>query len=186
MLRKSVWKSGVFGFVAVACFTSMFLGRSASLQAAGFGISDFGPRIDFPLGDTQEAIAAGDLDGDGKADIVAPTYNGTIYVYQNIGTNNSLSSGSFAQSLTLQAGGNVMGAVLGDVDGDGKLDIIVANRGGTLSVFRNISTGGSLGTNSFAARVSYAVGAGEIRSVGAADLDGDGHLDVAVLSYGNN
>src|SRR3954463_935119 len=144
------------------CLATALFGLAS--RAAAFTTNDFGAPIHFDVGGSQEAVAAGDLDGDGKVDIVSPNYDGTIVIFKNTGATGPLGSGSFAPGFSLEAGGNPMGVVLADVDGDGKLDIVTATRAGTLSIFRNISSGGALGTNSFAPRVDFPVGSGEIRS----------------------
>ncbi len=74
---------------------------------------------------------------------------------------------------------------IGDLDGDGKADLAVANgNSSTVSVFRNT---GSAGTISYAAKVDFATGTATAPySVSIGDLDGDGKADLAVANYGSN
>ncbi|MGB8010572.1 MAG: VCBS repeat-containing protein [Terriglobales bacterium] len=98
----------------------------------------FGPNL-------VEWVAAGDVNGDGKADMVATLKNstetgcqsGTLAVVLGLGTGKFkapvfYSTGSTAQSYEVK---------LADLTGNGKLDVVTANDDGTLSVLLNKGNG---------------------------------------------
>lgn len=133
-----------------------------------------------PLG-----IAAGDVDGDGRADLAtANVDSGNVTVFLQS------ASGTFDTEVVtltkegLEAPGTV---ALADLDGDGRTDVVTA---GYLSndvvVFRQLEGGG------FSAPTTLAVdaGAGVVLErpscVVATDLDGDGRVDVAVCGLGSD
>jgi hypothetical protein len=131
-------------------------------------------------GTDEEGAAAGDLDGDGKPDIVVTNGVGaaSISVYRN--TSSALSI-SFASRVDLPVVGGPYGVTIGDLDGDGKPDIVVANNGANqVSIYRNTSVPGSL---SFAARLDITVGSTPF-GVAISDLDGDGKPDLVVNGEG--
>lgn len=125
-------------------------------------------------------VVAGDLDGDGKLDLVALSPGGnSVSVFRNRGTPGALSAGSFAARQDFPTGNLPHGLAVQDLDGDGKPDVVTANwSGGTLSVLRNTSAGGTL---SFAGPVEFVTGPGA-QDVALGDLDGDGKPDVAVAN----
>jgi gliding motility-associated-like protein len=169
--------------VTRSCLTS-YTTRPFVVTFAGTGVVDastFGTKSDFASGGTAADVAIGDLDGDGKADIVSVNDgNGTVSLFRST---SSVGSVSFAARVDLSAGASTQGLKVADIDGDGKLDIINVSDGTTqVCVHRNISAVGALG---FATRVSFATGSTPIY-VDFGDLDGDGRTDLAVVNRNSN
>src|SRR5207253_6982357 len=81
---------------------------------------------------------------------------------------------------SVHAGSNPTSAAVGDFNGDGKLDLAVANAGS-----KNVSVLLGNGDGTFKAPVNF--GAPGPQSVAVGDFNGDGNLDLAVanLSSGN-
>ncbi len=144
----------------------------------------FAPRVDIATGAGCDHVAVADLDGDGLPDIVTANNGaGTLSVLRNLGTPGSLTASSFAPAVNIPVLSEPVQLAIGDLDGDGKPDIIVTFYlpETTVSVLRNISTVGSLTTNSFAARVDFPLG-GRGHTPALADLDGSGKPDLAVVT----
>jgi len=139
--------------------------------------------------------AFADLNGDGMIDMVTTAYSTDrrdVYIYSNISTEENI---DFNLELIVQSGGehadwptdydwSAYSPALADIDGDGKLDIIVAN--GTcigcspsgISILRNTSTDSELGFeyeySDFYQYQSNSVSVG----IGVSDLNGDGKPDL--------
>lgn len=130
------------------------------------------PTSTFPNG-----IAAGDLDGDGKPEILAPmTDANDLLIFLN---QSSPSSFDFAAAVDFPVGNTPDEAALADFDLDGRLDVAVNNRGDdTISLYINASTPGTL---SFATRQDFACGP-DPTDVAAGDVDEDGRPDVVVTN----
>jgi hypothetical protein len=91
------------------------------------------------------------------------------------------SSQTFGPQTTFAVGPMPYSVAVGDFDGDGRLDLVVANfdddTGSTVSVLRGTGAG------SFEAQATFSVGMGPW-SVTVGDFDHDGHLDVATANLG--
>jgi hypothetical protein len=118
-------------------------------------------------------FAIGDLNGDGKLDIVEVSANGRVTVYLGRGDGTVLSSASYSTVAFPNA------VILADVNGDGKLDVVTANTNNTISVLQG-NGDGSLQTAIF-----YNVGANPIALV-AGDFNRDGRNDLAVANSSSN
>jgi hypothetical protein len=146
----------------------------------------FARKVDFATGNGPWAVALGDLDGDGKPDIVVTNYDsGAVSVYRNTSTRGSITNSSFAAKVDYATGTKPLGVAIGDLDGDGKPDLVVVNIDITgnsiVSVFRNTSVPGSITISSFAQRVNFPASTGQF--VAIRDLDGDGKPDLAVTDW---
>ena len=148
---------------------------SVRLNTSASGSISFAAKVDFASGLTSVSVAIGDLDGDGKPDLVvtnaAPAVN-TVSILRNTSTPGSV---SFAAKVAFATGAIPRSVAIGDVDGDGKPDLVVANNATspastTISVLRNTSTSGTI---SFAAKVDFTAGTAP-RYVAIGDVDGDG------------
>ena len=92
---------------------------------------------------------------------------------------------TFAVQQTFAAGAAPYAVRAVDLNGDGLLDLIVADStSGNISVLLNTSAAGA-STPSFAVAQTFAVGSNP-RSISVADFNGDGLPDIVIANYGGN
>src|SRR5207253_11397945 len=88
----------------------------------GKGDGTFRPASSFAAGSSAEFVAIGDLNGDARPDL-AIADNGSYAVAALLGKGD----GTFGASTSFASGGS-FGLAIGDVNGDGPLDVATANR----------------------------------------------------------
>jgi hypothetical protein len=119
------------------------------------------------------SLAVGDFNNDGIPDLVVPALNNAA-VSVLLGNGD----GTFRPPILTSAGPvNPWGVAVGDFNGDGNLDVAVANYAGSGGNTVSVFLGNGDGT--FRAPVSYPVGPNP-QGVVVADLRGDGRLDLVV------
>lgn len=122
-------------------------------------------------------LVLADLSGDGKPEIIAPQHSNP-YIY--FATNNSTPGKIKFDSLKAVASYTHSQAAAGDIDGDGRIDLVGSNNNGqSIVLFRNLTENGII---RFEKQIEYP-GIGNKEQLGIADLDGDGRLDVITDQY---
>ncbi len=104
------------------------------------------PKVDFTTGTNAISVSMGDLDGDGKPDLAVANYGiNTVSIFRNTASVGSITASSFANKVDFTTGTGPYSVSIGDLDGDGKPDLAVANyNGNTVSILRQISTASSI------------------------------------------
>ena len=121
---------------------------------------------------TLRVVRTADLDDDGDLDLVAasgPAAATVIYRLENDGGR------ALIQAQELELAGRTHDLETGDLDGDGRLDV-VATTGSTLYLLTNDGT-------VFRVSAEIALADEEARDVALADIDGDGHTDLVSPVY---
>ncbi len=144
----------------------------------------FATQATFVVGNDPESVAIGDLNGDGKPDIAVANYNyhgnGSISVLLNT-TTPGATTPSFAAQVSFAVGNDPESVAIGDLNGDGRPDLAVANNGSnTVSLLLNATPPGAT-LPTFAAPVDFATGVRPF-AVAVADLNGDGKPDLAIIN----
>ncbi len=133
-------------------------------------------------------LTLGDLNGDGKLDLVASrsgTTANSVFILRNTST---IGSPGFAAPivLSLDVTHFARQVAIQDLDGDGKPEVIVANStSNDLYIFRNESSGGTLTMNSTPVKISV-TGATNTLALEIQDIDGDGKKDIVATQNQSN
>jgi hypothetical protein len=91
--------------------------------------------------------------------------------------------GTFQPVVSYASGGSDADSVaVADVNGDGKLDLVVANLCGINNCSGVVGVLLGNGDGTFKPSVTYSAGDAETKSVAIADVNGDGRLDILVAA----
>jgi FG-GAP-like repeat len=145
--------------------------RLAVLLNSGDGTFRAPTFADAPSTELPWALAAADLNGDGRADLVETTFQTFVHVLLSRG------DGSFDPPRTVTTGGRSTGLLISDLNGDGKPDLAVGLDGGTIDVF--LGTGGG----SFGPSKPAHVDLFPANTIVAGDFNADGHRDLAAAPF---
>ena len=180
VVARDLNRDGKLDLVAV----NMFLG-SVSV-ALGNGDGTFHPAVNYPLevGTNPQALAVTDINADGIPDIVVaemPLFSVAVFLGNGDGTFKKF--GFFPLASTLGPQPALFDVALGDVNGDGKPDLIVTKRSPTNTFF--VSTLLGIGDGTWGQAQDFSTNAGA-SSVALADFNHDGKLDIVTATTASN
>jgi hypothetical protein len=142
----------------------------------GLGDGRFGPAQTITVGSQPRGICVLDVDGDGDMDIV-----NTNYQSSNLSLLLNNGSGVFGTPTFFEGGGSGERAISAvDMTEDGILDLVVAAFGSQRVIVHRGNGDGTF-TN-----IGMQNSGGSTWMLNAADLNGDGHEDVALVNSGQN
>lgn len=146
-------------------------GSNLASVLLGDGKGHFDPGTDTAIGKAQcQFLAAADFNNDKKPDIAITCLGGNVQVFLGKG------NGTFNAPITLTAGSGPQDMAAADFNGDGFIDLAVANKNSNnISVFLNNKAGG------FNAPANYATASGPVGVV-AGKFTLAGHVDLAVIN----
>lgn len=145
----------------------------------GDGRGNFGAPAHFTVGQAPQSMSIADFNGDRISDIsisngLPVEGDSTVSVLLGNG------KGGFGDRTPLSIGIVARGTGAADFNGDGHVDLVVANNGSnTVSVLLGDGTG------RFAAKTDFAVGKGP-RKLAVGDFNRDGRPDIAIPNTGSN
>jgi large repetitive protein len=143
----------------------------------------FASRLNIPLPGTSWGIAVGDIDQDGKPDLIASIYNlNKVAILKNTTTAGNV---SFASAVQFNTGTNPARIACADLNNDGKNDVAILcliQGQDHVATYRNTTIGGAI---SFSDYTSYPT-PGYPSSLSTGDLDSDDDIDLAVVTNHNN
>jgi hypothetical protein len=146
----------------------------------------FAAPVIFPAGAQPQAVRIADVNGDLLPDLVVANFHagsdGTGVPGVSVLLQDPTHPGSFLAPVTYATPDGAIDVAVGDLNGDGRPDLVVASldpdfTGGAVSVLLQNPAPAAPGT--FTAATVYP-GFGQPLSVAIADLNGDGHPDIAV------
>jgi VCBS repeat-containing protein len=145
----------------------------------GNGDGTFGPHVMYAAGVAPSSVAVGDLNGDGKLDIVTTNFGG-FNTSNNVSVLLGNGDGSFQPQTKYAVTGTPLSVAIGDLNGDGRLDLAVAsNDTNTVSVLLG------KGDGTFQPETTHAASVGP-SGIAIADFDGDGKPDLVSANFGSN
>jgi len=147
----------------------------------GNGAGSFALAVNFPVGTGPRGVAIGDFNGDGKPDMAVAnqdTDNVSILLQKG-----SIGGISFVPASNFAAGDGAFWVAAGDLNGDGKLDLAVANRfDNSVSILLGNGAGAFGPAANFSLSLLGLTPGTEPFSLAIADLNGDGKLDLATAN----
>ncbi|OYY99349.1 MAG: hypothetical protein B7Y37_14320, partial [Sphingobacteriia bacterium 28-36-52] len=152
---------------------------TVTFEPAEYWASD-DPNDALGVGQYPYRLMMADFDKDDKIDFASPNYSGatSVAVWRN---NSVIGDIRFDQVKNFASPSANYRIGVGDVDGDGRPDIVTkSSSSNVFSAYRNISTGN--GDINFAQRIDYqdTYASGEISGIVIGDLDGDYVPDIAL------
>ncbi len=174
--------------LAVANFSAIMYAYPADASIAvllGNGDGTFQPYVETQEPGAYGPLVAADFNGDGRLDlatlgVVDGGYSNTIFTLLGNG------DGTFQPYQLVATGFYARDIAAADVNGDGKMDLVVPNACGNVDAcdeYNNVPGSVSVvlgnGDGTFQPNVEYPVGIGPIWGA-TGDFNGDGRLDIAV------
>ncbi|MGQ0501926.1 MAG: FG-GAP-like repeat-containing protein [Panacagrimonas sp.] len=170
--------------LALANYRSASVSVLLNTAAPGAANPSYAAAANIPTGAGPQSVAVGDVNGDGRPDLTVANLDAS-YVSVLLNTTAAGDGApTYAAAVNLTAGNRTSSVAVGDVNGDGRPDLAVANaNSNNVSVLLN--TAGPGDPLSYADAVHFAVGNAPI-AVAIADVNGDGRPDLATANFSGN